>query len=95
MKPINKVIDTKAILKRPFEGYGLSSSEKEIMMLALRGQTNESIATDTNRPIGTVNAYSNRALRKLPRNDGSGKYGITKSELGWFVIKKVWEVING
>ncbi len=91
MKPITKLIKAKAVLKRPFEGYGLSISEKEIMMLALRGQTNESIAADTNRPVGTVNAYSNRALAKLPIN---GKLGISKSELGWFVILKIWEILK-
>ncbi len=91
MNPIIKLQHIRAILKRPLEGYGLSSSEKEIMMLALRGQTNESIAADTNRPVGTVNAYSNRALAKLPNN---GKLGISKSELGWFVILKIWEILK-
>ena len=85
MKPIIKLQHIRATLKRPFEGYGLSSSEKEIMMLALRGQTNESIAADTNRPVGTVNAYSGRALKKL---------GTSKSELGWFVILKIWEILK-
>ena len=93
MKPIAKVIKAKAVLKRPFEGFGLSSSEKEIMMLALRGQTNESIAADTNKPLGTINAYSNRALKKLPRPN-TGKPGISKSELGWFVIMRIWEILK-
>jgi DNA-binding NarL/FixJ family response regulator len=85
MNPIHKVLQIRAILKRPFEGYGLSSSEKEILMLALRGESNASIAKNTNKPMGTVNAYSLRALKKL---------GISKSELGWFVIMRIWEILK-
>ena len=85
MTPIIKLQHIRAVLKRPFEGYGLSSSEKEIMMLALRGESNQTIAKNTNKPLGTVNAYSVRALKKL---------GISKSELGWFVILKIWEILK-
>ncbi len=85
MKPIIKLQHIGAVLRKPFKGYGLSASEIEIMLLALRGDTNELIAEKTNRPIGTVNAYSGRALKKL---------GISKSELGWFVIKQVKEILK-
>jgi DNA-binding NarL/FixJ family response regulator len=85
LKPIHKVLQIRAILKRPFEGYGLSSSEKEILMLALRGESNALIAKNTNLPMGTVNAHSLRALKKL---------GTSKSELGWFVIMRVWEILK-
>lgn len=83
--PIHKVMKIRAMLKRPFEGYGLSSSEKEFMMLALRGESNALISKNTKRPMGTVNAYSLRALKKL---------GISKSELGWFVIERIWEILK-
>ena len=85
MGPIHKVLQAQKVLESPFGGYGLSTTEKEILTLALKGHSNQGIAEAMNLPAGTVNAYGYRAQKKI---------GVTKSELGWFVIERLAEILK-
>ncbi len=83
--PIVKVIDAKKILTHPFEGeYGLSPRQIEALEWALQGMPTPLMAAAMNIPEGTVKQHMFRAL---------GKLGISKSELGWFVIERVREAL--
>lgn len=84
--PVIKVIDAKKILDRPFNGkYGLSPRQVEGLELALRGLPRSQIAKEMNITEGAVRAHLDRALRRI---------GISKSELGWWVLGRVKEVLK-
>ncbi len=84
--PIVKVIDAKKILAHPFNGNcGLSPRQIEALEWALQGKPTALIAAEMNLPAGTVKAHMFRAL---------GKLGISKAELGWWVLDKVKEVLK-
>ncbi len=84
--PIVKVIDAKKILTHPFEGeYGLSPRQIEALEYALQGLPRPLIAAEMRLPEGTVKAHLFRGLAKL---------GVSKSELGWFVIQRVREALK-
>ncbi len=84
--PIIKVVDAKNILAHPFRGeYGLSPRQIEALGYALRGLPRPEIAKEMNLPEGTVKAHLFRGLAKL---------GVSKSELGWFVIQRVREALK-
>lgn len=85
--PILKVTRAKEILAHPFKNanHGLSPRQIEALELALQGMPTPLMAAEMNIPEGTVKAHMFRAL---------GKLGISKSELGWWVIKRLSEVLN-
>jgi DNA-binding CsgD family transcriptional regulator len=84
--PIIKVTNAKEILAHPFKGgYGLSPRQIEALEYALKGLPRPLIAAEMNLPEGTVRAHLARGLRKL---------GVSKSELGWFVIERLRDVIE-
>ncbi len=84
--PVVKVIDAKKILDHPFNGKsGLSPRQIEALEWALQGKPTALIAAEMNLPAGTVKAHMFRALAKL---------GISKSELGWWVIKRAQEALK-
>lgn len=84
--PINKILGAKEILARPFKGnYGLSPRQIEALELALRGMPTPRMAAEMNLPAGTVKRHMFRAL---------GKLGISKSELGWWVLERLREALK-
>ncbi len=85
--PIVKIIGAKKILAHPFENanHGLSPRQIEVLEWSLRGIPDALIATEMNLPEGTIKAHKFRAL---------GKLGISKSELGWWVLKRLQEVLK-
>ena len=85
--PIVKVFDANRILDHPFTGgnHGLSPRQIEALEWALQGKPTPLIAAEMNLPEGTVRAHMFRAL---------GKLGISKSELGWWVLGRVKEVLK-
>ncbi|KKL79231.1 hypothetical protein LCGC14_2016900 [marine sediment metagenome] len=85
--PVLKVVQANEILARPFKNanHGLSPRQIEVLGWALEGKPAALIAAEMNVPEGTVRAHLFRAL---------GKLGISKSELGWWVLKRLREVLN-
>ena len=85
--PIVKVINAKKILEHPFKdgNHGLSPRQVEVLEWALQGKPAPLIAAEMNIPEGTVRAHLFRAL---------GKLGISKAELGWWVLKRIQEVLK-
>ena len=84
--PIIKVTNAKEILAHPFKGdYGLSPRQIEALEWALQGKPRPVIAAEMRLPEGTVRAHMARGLAKL---------GVSKSELGWWVIQRVREIIE-
>ncbi len=84
--PILKLTMVRKILDRPFkEDFGLSPRQIEALELALRGMRTSLMAAEMNLSAGTVKAHMFKAL---------GKLGISKSELGWCVIKRLKEVMK-
>ena len=84
--PIIKVTRVRAILDHPFkEDFGLSPRQIEALEYALKGMPTPLMAAEMNIPEGTVKAHMFRAL---------GKLGVSKSELGWWVIQRLREVIQ-
>jgi DNA-binding NarL/FixJ family response regulator len=73
------------ILEHPFKNSGLSPSEIEVLEVALRGKTNIIISVEIRKSLPTVNTLMFRGL---------GKLGISKSELGWWVLEKLREVLE-
>ncbi len=84
--PIIKVIDANAILAHPFKNanHGLSPRQVEVLEWALQGKPAPLIAAEMNIPEGTVRAHLFKAL---------GKLGISKAELGWWVLGKLKEIL--
>ena len=87
MTPILKVIEAKKILAHPFKNanHGLSPRQVEVLEWALQGKPAPLIAAEMNVPEGTVRAHLFRAL---------GKLGISKAELGWWVLEQLRRVLE-
>ena len=85
--PVLKVVRANEILAHPFKNanHGLSPRQIEVLEWALEGKPAALIAAEMNVPEGTVRAHLFRAL---------GKLGISKSELGWWVLKRLREVLE-
>ncbi len=85
--PILKVTRAKEILAHPFKNanHGLSPRQIEVLEWALQGKSDVLIAAEMNIPAGTVRAHLFRAL---------GRLGISKSELGWWVIQRIRKVME-
>ena len=85
--PVLKVVQAKEILAHPFKNanHGLSPRQVEVLEWALQGKPAPLIAAEMNIPEGTVRAHLFRAL---------GKLGISKAELGWWVLKRIQEVLK-
>lgn len=73
------------ILEHPFENSGLSPAESEVLEVALKGKTNIIVSVEIKKSLPTVNTLMFRGL---------GKLGISKSELGWWVLERVREVLE-
>ena len=73
------------ILEHPFENSGLSPAESEVLEVALKGKTNLIVAIEIKKSLPTVNTLMFRGL---------GKLGISKSELGWWVLQRVSEALK-
>jgi DNA-binding CsgD family transcriptional regulator len=84
--PIIKVNKAQQILAHPFKGeYGLSPRQIEALEYALKGMPTSLMAAEMNIPEGTVKQHMFRAL---------GKLGISKSELGWWVLDRLRETLG-
>lgn len=86
-EPIIKVINAKSILDHPFKNanHGLSPRQIEALEWALQGKARPLIAAEMNLPEGTVKSHLSRGLIKL---------GISKSELGWWVLSRIREALK-
>ena len=73
------------VLKYPFKNRGLSPAEIEVLEVALRGKTNLIISVEIKKSLPTVNTLMFRGL---------GKLGISKSELGWWVLNRIREELK-
>ena len=74
------------ILEHPFTDSGLSPAESEVLEVALKGKTNLIVAIEIKKSLPTVQTLMFRGL---------GKLGISKSELGWWVLERVREALDG
>jgi DNA-binding NarL/FixJ family response regulator len=85
--PILKVTKANEILEHPFKNanHGLSPRQIEALEWALRGLPTPMMAAEMNLPEGTVKAHMFRAL---------GKLGISKAELGWWVLDRLRETLG-
>ncbi len=83
--PILPIIKIRDILEHPFKDNGLSPAEIEVLEWAVQGKANHLIATEVQKAVGTVNILMFRGL---------GKLGISKSELGWWVLQKIEEALK-
>jgi len=83
--PILKVVKAKEILEHPFKNSGLSPAEGEVLEVALKGKTNLIISVEIKKSLPTVATLMFRGL---------GKLGISKPELGWWVLERVREVLK-
>jgi len=52
------------LIAESFDAWGLTPSEREVAMLAIKGFTNAEIARITGKAEGTVKAQSNAVFRK-------------------------------
>ncbi len=78
----DKVLD---VLEHPFKNSGLSPAEIEVLEVALKGKTNLIISVEIKKSLPTVNTLMFRGL---------GKLGISKSELGWWVLERIRDVLK-
>ncbi len=84
-EPTVKVIDALSILEHPFENSGLSPAESEVLEVALKGKTNLIVSVEIKKSLPTVATLMFRGL---------GKLGISKPELGWWVLNRVREALE-
>ena len=81
----DRLIKVQDILEHPFRDNGLSPGEIEVLEWAVQGKSNVIISTEVQKAIGTVNILMFRGL---------GKLGISKSELGWWVLNRIREELK-
>ncbi len=83
--PINKVLKIREILDEPFKDTSLSPREQEAAFLALQGKTDLVITMEMELALGTVKTLLWRGRQKL---------GVSRPELGWWVLKRIQEVLK-
>lgn len=80
-----QVVKVREALEHPFKNSGLSPGEIEVLEWALQGKTNQIIAIETNKSLTTMATLLFRGLHKL---------GISKAELGYWVIQRAKEALG-